>query len=376
MKRFLSPEKIQPIPPGVYHRASAPETVPPYRIHLRLDPGGSGILILNAATVMHLNPTAAEYAYHFIKGTDAETAAQRVASRYRVSRDTALRDFRDFTSRIETLFTTPDLDPVAYLDFDRVSPYSSGLGVPLRLDCALTYRLPGGTTAEYAPTRRVDRELTTTEWIQTLERAWQTGIPHVTFTGGEPTLRQDLPELVRAAEALGQVCGLLTDGLKLLDKSYRDDLLQSGLDHLLFLLQPDRSDSWAALEAILTEDIFVTAHLTITGKNEAQSIATLERLASLGCTSLSLSFAEPGIPVGILSNTASSLGLALKFDLPVPYSTDNPVARETAQDATPEGAGVAWLYVEPDGDVLPAQGSVGRILGNVLRDPWNKMLQA
>jgi MoaA/NifB/PqqE/SkfB family radical SAM enzyme len=54
----------------------------------------------------------------------------------------------------------------------------------------------------------------------------------------------------------------------------------------------------------------------------------------------------------------------------VPYSADNPVALETAQDDVPAGAGKSWLYVEPDGDVLPAQGMAGQVLGNLLRDPW------
>ena len=34
-----------------------------------------------------------------------------------------------------------------------------------------------------------------------------------------------------------------------------------------------------------------------------------------------------------------------------------------------EGAGKAWLYVEPDGDVLPAQG-VNQGMGNLLQDSW------
>ena len=54
----------------------------------------------------------------------------------------------------------------------------------------------------------------------------------------------------------------------------------------------------------------------------------------------------------------------------------NAVALETAMDsslqAPPEGMGKAWLYVEPDGDVLPAQG-VSRVLGNFLTDPWEKI---
>ena len=67
------------------------------------------------------------------------------------------------------------------------------------------------------------------------------------------------------------------------------------------------------------------------------------------------------------------MNLRLIFDLPVPYSAAHPVALETAEDAEPAGAGKAWLYVEPDGDVLPAQGLADQILGNLLRDAWEKI---
>jgi len=56
----------------------------------------------------------------------------------------------------------------------------------------------------------------------------------------------------------------------------------------------------------------------------------------------------------------------------VPYSALNPVSLELEGNEVPEGAGRAWLYVEPDGDVLPAQG-VNRVLGNILRDPWEQI---
>ena len=67
---------------------------------------------------------------------------------------------------------------------------------------------------------------------------------------------------------------------------------------------------------------------------------------------------------------AADLNIALTFDLPVPYSAQNPVALETEEDDLPSGAGRAWLYVEPDGDVLPAQGMADQVLGNFLRDEW------
>ncbi len=376
MNRLFRPTRIQPIPAGVYHRQSAPSDQPSYRIHLRLQPDGSGVLVLNAATVMHLNPTAAEYAYHFIKGTDSSAAAREVASRYRVSTTTARRDFEDFADRMQTLLSSQDVDPVAYLDFERVSPHSASLTAPLRVDCALTYRLPEGADLAAAPTRRVERELTTSEWIQILDRLWQIGVPHVTFTGGEPTLRDDLMELIRHAEATGQVCGLLTDGLKLADRAFLTDLLMSGLDHVLMILHPRMPESWAALEAVLREDIFVTVHLTVSHENAGTAGADLDRLAGLGVKALSLSFTDPDLPGVDLANQAASLGLTLKHDLPVPYSADNPVARETAGDGISHGAGKAWLYIEPDGDVLPTQGLGSQVLGNMLRDSWEKIYPA
>ena len=215
-----------------------------------------------------------------------------------------------------------------------------------------------------------ERELTTDEWRLILDKAWQAGIPHVTFTGGEATLRDDLPELIAHAEKNGQVCGLLTDGLRLLDKGYLNLLLQTGLDHILFLLQPENESSWLALEQVMAEDIFVTVHLTLNVKNIHNAEATLERLAKFNVTSLSLTSADAslGDTFDALRDKAAALGLTLRFDLPVPYSESNPVVYEAQEDAIPEGAGNAWLYVEPDGDVLPTQGYSGNVLGNLLRD--------
>lgn len=367
--------KVTPLPAGLHQMQSAADSEKPFRIHLRLGTDGTGMLIVNAATVLHLNVTAAEYAYHFIKGTEPLEAAKLVSERYRIKKEMALQDYRDFVERIETLVSTPDLDPVSYLNFERVAPHSVDLTAPLRLDCALTYRLPAVTEAEYAPTKRVERELGTTEWQTILDKAWQAGIPHVTFTGGEPTLREDLPALIAHAERNGQVCGLLSDGLKLAETEYLHLLLQTGLDHLLFLLQPDNERSWQALETIMPEDLFVTVHITV-NKEVVQSInGTLDRLAALGVKSISISITDMMLrdKLDALAQTAADLNMTLAFDLPVPYSAQNPVALETQEDDLPSGAGKAWLYVEPDGDVLPAQGMADQVLGNLLRDDWEKI---
>jgi hypothetical protein len=368
------PAAHQPLPVEMHTLQSGPDE-PPYRLHLRSLKDGSGILIVNAATVLHLNPTAAEFAFHMMKGTPPDQTAIQISKRYNISRTQAGQDYLDFRDHIQTLIHTPDLDPTTYLDFERVAPHSKDLTAPLRLDCAITYRLPAGTQAGYAPTKRVDRELSAAEWQTIMDKAWAAGIPHITFTGGEPTLRTDLPDLIAHAEKVGQVTGLLTDGLKLADKEYLNTLLQTGLDHLLFILQPENPASWQALETVLAADLYTTVHLTVTPWNVKQAGQTLEKLAGLQVKSLSLGASEPSLHDALhgLHDQAAGLGLTLRWDLPVPYSAENPVSHETTEDQVPSGAGKVWLYVEPDGDVLPTQGEADHILGNFLKDPWEKI---
>ena len=363
--------QTQPLPTGSYHFQAPPDSGVPYRLHLRLEPNGLGLLVINASTVLHLNQTAAEYAYHLVQCTPAEEAARQIANRYRIGRPNALQDFRDFSNRIHALVETPDLDPEIYLNFERTSPYSSSFSAPLRLDCAITYLLPPGAPAMAAPTRRADRELSTEEWKTILLKASQFGIPHIIFTGGEPTLRQDLPDLINFAEAHGMVSGLLSDGLRLADAQYLNTLLQTGLDHLLLALQPNDPQAWKGLENALAADLFVAVHLTLSLENAIEISELLKRLAGMGVKAISISAADISLQnrLAEIRDEIAGLNISLIWDIPVPYSAFNPVGLETLEEKVATGAGRAWLYVEPDGDVLPAQG-VNQVLGNLLRDSW------
>ncbi|MCD6577837.1 MAG: radical SAM protein [Anaerolineaceae bacterium] len=367
---------VEPIPAGVYKHQASPDAAFPYKIHLRVEPDGTGILIINASTVLHLNQTAVEYAYYFIKGTKKEDIPPLVAARFDVSVKQSQRDMEEFLSKIDTLIHTEDLDPVTYLGIDRVEPYSQNISAPYRLDCALTYRVSDGMDANTAPTKRVERELSTDEWKQILKRAFGAGIPHVIFTGGEPTLREDLPDLIATAEDLSIVCGLLTDGIKFSNKKYMNDLLQKGLDHIMLLCQAENTVFWKALKNLISADISVTVHITLNSKNQKSIPALLEKLAKEKVTSVSLSAESLKLSDGLAaaSQKASDLYLHQVWDLPVPYSSFHPVAIELESDTkfVPKGAGKAWLYVEPDGDVLPAQG-INKVLGNILTDPWKKI---
>lgn len=367
-------ETVKPLTPGTYHYQAPPDSPTPFRLHLRIEPDGTGLLILNASTVLHLNHTAAEYAYHLVLQTPEEEAIKSISRRYNVKAEQVRTDYKDLSDRLRTLITTPDLDPVTYLNFERTDPYSVQISAPYRLDCALTYRLSSGDPRNAAPTDRVRREMLTAEWQTIFKKAWDAGIPHVILTGGEPTLRPDLPELIQYTETLGLVCGLISDGLRLAETEYLHALLQSGLDHLMLILHPDEEESWEALRDVLSEDLFTTVHITITPHNIAEIPAILKKLTEMGVTSISLSASSINLSEELQAarQNAAELGLALVWDLPVPYSSLHPVALELAQNDHPCGAGKAWLYVEPDGDVLPAQG-INKVFGNLLVDTWEEI---
>ena len=372
VKRFFL--HVKPLPAGIYHFQSPPTTPSPYRLHLRVEPDGNGLLIINASTILHLNPTATEYAYHIVKKSPAEVVVHQISSRYRVSKTRVLHDFQELMDRIQTLIETPDLDPEMYLDFARMAPASSALSAPYRIDCALTYRLPSGIDPAFAPMARAKRELSTLEWLGILDKAWSAGIPHVVFTGGEPTLRDDLPDLLIHAEENGQVTGLLTDGLIFNRPEKLSRLLQTGLDHVMLMLAADQPEAWNALSCLKKADIYVSVHQTLTLHNVLEVGDTIRKLSQYDINSLSLTTNDVSLQNSLidLRNLAASMNISLTWDLPVPYSAFNPVSIEIQEDTSTQENYPTSLYIEPDGDVLPAQG-VELVLGNLLTDPWDKI---
>jgi organic radical activating enzyme len=376
IKDYLYTQQL-PLADGVYQYHAPAGADFPYRLHLRLEKNGQGILLVNASTVLHLNQTAAEYAWHLVQQTPPDEVSRKIARRYRIRKTQALEDYQQFQDSVHTLVETPDLDPVTFLGFERSAPYADEILAPYRLDCALTYKTIDQEGADAAPGERVARELSTEEWISIIDKAWAAGIPHLLFTGGEPTIRPDLAEILAAAEHNGQVSGLLTSGHRLSDHDYLESLLQSGLDHVLLVLRPEEDFSWEALRDLLAADLFVTVHLTITSADMDACQLRLDKLQEMGVSNLSISARDKTLEP-VLQHVRDEIGyrnLNLVWDLPVPYSALNPIALELEQEHEYiSGEGRAWLYVEPDGDVLPRQGK-RLLLGNLLTDPWEQIWQ-
>ncbi len=105
------------------------------------------------------------------------------------------------------------------------------------MDLALTYRCNNDCAHCYTPACAIIPSWTPPSGNRSSDRLWDDGIPHIIFTGGEPTLREDLPELIAYAESKGQITGINTNGRRLRDKQYVQQLVDAGLDHVQITLE-------------------------------------------------------------------------------------------------------------------------------------------
>ncbi len=84
-----------------------------------------------------------------------------------------------------------------------------------------------------------EEELDTDTWKKILEKLKAIGVPQVTFTGGEPTMREDLIELIDAAQWF--VTRLNTNGIKL-TAEYCERLMKASLDSIQITFYSDKEE--------------------------------------------------------------------------------------------------------------------------------------
>ena len=83
---------------------------------------------------------------------------------------------------------------------------------------------------------RPNTELSTDEWKRVFREAGELGVLQLHLSGGEPTARKDLEELVKAAHEAGLYTNLITAGV-LLTRERMKALAESGLDHVQLSIQ-------------------------------------------------------------------------------------------------------------------------------------------
>ncbi|NKG28849.1 pyrroloquinoline quinone biosynthesis protein PqqE [Erwinia rhapontici] len=119
-----------------------------------------------------------------------------------------------------------------------MNPLNPAVKPPLWLLAELTYRCPlqcpyCSNPLDFA---QQEKELSTAQWIEVFKQARAMGAVQIGFSGGEPLVRKDLPELIKAARDLGFYTNLITSGIGLTQKKI-DAFAEAGLDHIQISFQ-------------------------------------------------------------------------------------------------------------------------------------------
>lgn len=398
IRRILSPPKI---PAGRHtYRGKGPLTG--LALQLRVESDGEGILVINADRVLFLNETATAYAYFFMHGLSSDDVMKKIRRAYRVNAETAKKDYEKLIYTISTMASTEKICPVSYLDVKTVEPFTHSLSAPLRMDLALTFRCQNNCIHCYAGGPHETDELSTDQWKRVIDKLHSIGVFILTFTGGEPTLREDLPELLLYAENRGAVTGLITNGRRLKDKSYVEQLEKAGLDFVQVTLESHKPQihdkmtatkgSWketlAGIKNALQTKVYVTTNTTLSKYNASEFLQTMDFIKELGvgafgCNSLIYSgkaseiSKEFALPLETLNelmpkirDKANQLGLRFLWYTPTQYCRFDPVKLGLGVKSCT--AANVNMCVGPNGDVYPCQ-SYFESLGNLLKDDWPKI---
>ena len=376
-----------------------------HRFHLRKDKQG-GTIVVDASRLLFLNETGYDYAVAAVQGISDTDIVNVIQKKYRGTQpDTILEHYNELKDKILSFVAQPDVSPIETFDFGEVEPFSHEPSAPYRVDLALTYRCNNACSHCYVPLERrawdATREMDTSKWKKVLDALLGQAIPHVTFTGGEPTLREDLVDLIQYSEDIGIIAGLVTNGCRL-TQSLVDDLVNAGIDYVQITLEshsPEIHDqmvgvkgAWketvAGLKRFIDTDIYTITNTTLTQLNRPTITETVAFLAKLGQQSFAMngliysgSGAEvadqQAIPEEDLDEIITDiLAEAAEHDLrliwysPTMYCHFDP----TDYGLGPRRCSAAYssIAIEPNGDVLPCQ-SYFEPLGNILQDPWTKI---
>ncbi|WP_436534314.1 pyrroloquinoline quinone biosynthesis protein PqqE [Actinoplanes sp. HUAS TT8] len=159
---------------------------------------------------------------------------------------------------------------------------------PIGMVAELTYRCPLRCGYCSNPVQASGEELDTAAWIGVLEQARALGVLQVHFSGGEPALRPDLPELAGRARALGMYTNLVTSGVGLSASRLAD------IDHVQLSVQDASAVSADAIAGLRAHDRKIAAAALVRAAglpltvNVVLHAANVERVAEIAAFAVGL----------------------------------------------------------------------------------------
>ena len=407
--------------------------------HITLDPYGPGVvrmhlipprsdaprepflLLLNGAQLVPLNLSWAILLSNFMEQLEAYSGKELAESDWAKITLHTVSNTQKVYPRTKAQVLEADLqlmlrsllaiargdEPETEVALLTLGEYAPHMTAPHRMDLMVSAMTKNGTWhcnqkclhcyAACQPMAEVD-ELSTEEWKEVLEKLRQANIPQVTFTGGEPTMREDLVELVDAAQWF--VTRLNTNG-RLLTPQLCRALYEASLDsvqvtlysadaatHNTLVGAPGFEDTVQGIRNAVEAGLIVSVNTPLCTLN-ADYAQTLRFAHSLGVRYATCSGLIPsGEALGegsratrlsaealtdiLRDAVATAAELSMELDFTSPGWLDEETLRELGLTLIPScGACLSNMAVAPDGTVVPCQSWLGGVtLGHILHDEW------
>lgn len=412
----------------VLHTTLNPEGPGVVRIHLippakvEEEPGAS-IAIINGQDIIPLNTSWTILLAEFIREvnqysgreiTEEETESilkntcKNVRKVFPLLSKKLLRDdiytiMKTFT---QIAYGEPVDESIEYISIGDYAPY---MKAPHRMDLLVSAMTKDGSwhcnqkcVHCYAAgqTLAEEKELDTAEWKRIIDKCREAGIPQITFTGGEPTMREDLTELIDYSKWF--VTRLNTNGIKL-TRDYCRELKKASLDsmqitfyscdeemHNKLVGANQYENTVQGIENAIEEGLNISINTPLCTLNR-DYVKTLEFLKEKGvryvtCSGLittgnateaeSMSLQLSGEQIQEILKEA--VGYCHRNGMEISFTSPGWISEEFFKEyglMTPNcGACLSNMAITPSGNVVPCQSDLsGEPLGNMLTDSWESI---
>ena len=285
---------------------------------------------------------------------------------------------------------------------EMTAPHRMDLMVSAMTDCEGKWQCNQKCTFCYAAGQQMAKvnELATDEWKKVIDRLEDARVPMVTFTGGEPTIREDIAELVGYAKKM--VTRLNTNGVNLTPELI-DKLKKAGLDSVQVTLYSHNenvhnelvgsehfTDTIQGIKNAVEAGLDISVNTPLCKKNAdyAETVKFINRLgvrfatvSGLICTGMA------GINHEEYDLTEDELFGAVKeakeycdrMGMEMDFTSPGLIAKEKLESLNMNvpmcGACLSNMAIAPDGTVVPCQSWLGTdaSLGNILTDKFKNI---
>lgn len=414
---------------GVVHCAFNPEGPGVVRIHLvppkfSLFGNKAYIVILNGYYMIPLNYSWALLLSNFMKEVNAfdgkpiseddkenifANTVKKTCKTYKYVDTDDIKE--DLEYILKVLFAIArGFDPEVEIEKLSIRAYAKNMTAPHRMDLMVSamtdshgnWHCNQKCTFCYAAgqCKSGSKELSTEEWKKVIDKLRDANVPMVTFTGGEPTMREDVVELVDFAKQF--VTRLNTNGVKLTTE-LAGKLKEAGLDSVqVTLYSSDEevhnslvgsnhfTDTVNGIKNAVSAGLDISVNTPLCKKN-ADYIKTLEFIHSLGvnfvtvsgliCTGMAgINHAEYDLSeeelFEILRQAKSFCDSnEMEIDFTSPGLVSKNALEEIGVKVPMCGAALSNMAIAPDGTVVPCQSWLGADadLGNILTEKFSQI---